>query len=118
MSRELNTTPAGIIVNCKFRRKFLDVPIQTIQYTNDMKFRVAGYNLDSKITHRRAMTEGKLKEIPASLKVSQRKSLVRLAQKRGVSASFAKKKKTKKAFASIVAPKLCLLTFWTRNYFF
>jgi hypothetical protein len=84
-----------------------------MQFTNDVRFRVL---IDSKITHRREiLTEGKLSEIHASLKVSPRKSLARLAQERGVSASFAKKKNTRNpaAFSSIVAQKMWLLNSMT-----
>jgi len=99
---------------CKFRRKFHDAPVQTIQFTNDVRFRVTGSNLDSTITLRREIvTEGKLKEIHASLKISPRKSLARLAQKRGMSASFAKNTRNPAAFASIVAPKQWLLSSMT-----
>lgn len=92
---------------CKFRRKFLDAPVQTIQFTNDVKFRVTGSNLDSKITHRREIiTEGKINEMHASFKVSQRKSLARFAQKRGVPASFAKK---------VQETLLHLLPLWPQN---
>ena len=104
MSRALNTTLAEIIVNSG--PKFHDAPVQTIQFTNDVRFRVTGSNLGSTITQRREIvTEGKLNEIHASLKISPR-----LAQKRGMSASFAKNTRKPAAFASIVAPKQWLLS--------
>lgn len=90
------------------------MPVQTIrQFTNDVRFRVTGSNLDSKRTQgEEILTKGKLNEKHASLKTS-RKFLTKLAQKRGVSASFAKDTRQPAAFASIVAQRLWLLNSMT-----